>query len=561
MNRRILAGAAAALPILFLGVFLLYPIARILALGLAPIVGRGGSGVMGLRKLLADTDAGRLLLASAGQALLSTLLTLAIGLPASYVFARFDFPAKAVLRALLAIPFVLPTVVVGSAFVALVGSGGLAERLAGVNIVRTLPAVLLAHVFYNVSIVVRIVGGSWANLDPRLGESARMLGAGRLRSFLRVTLRLLLPSFAASALLVFAFCFTSFGVILVLGGPRIGTLETEIYRQAVYALNLPAAALLSALQLLVAGLMMLAYSRLSARAAVVLRLTPGSVTRRTPRGPGEWGLVALCGLGLTAGLMLPLAVLAAGSVTTPTGISLQYWTSLFRNVRNSIFYVSPVAAALNSLAFSGLTVVLSLALGIPAAYLVARSRKGSLSTGAAELLFLLPLGTSAVTLGFGYIISLGSPPLDLRGSVLLIPIAHALVALPLVVRSLVGPLRSIEPGLRESAALLGADPARVRLRIDLPILRRAFLSAAAFAFTVSLGEFAATALLTRPELATIPVVIYGFLTQPGDLNRGQAMAMSVVLMAACGIGVAAIERWRPSGAPLGAPSGAPSEVF
>ncbi|MCX7039969.1 MAG: iron ABC transporter permease [Spirochaetes bacterium] len=547
MNRRIVAAAAAALPVLFLGVFLLYPVARILALGLAPMFGRGASGARELERLLADTGAVHLLLASAGQALLSTLLTLAVGIPAAYVFARFDFPAKAVLRSLLAIPFVLPTVVVGSAFVALIGAGGLADRLAGVNLVRTLPAVLLAHAFYNVSIVVRIVGGSWANLDPRLEETARMLGAGRARSFLRVTLRLLLPSLAASALLVFAFCFTSFGVILVLGGPRIGTIETEIYRQAVHSLNLPAAAMLSALQLVAAGLVMLAYSRLSARAGVVLRLAPGSVTSRAPRSLGEWALVAVCGLGPTIGLMLPLAVLAAGSVTTPSGISLQYWISLFRNVRNSIFWVSPAAAAMNSLAFSGLTVALSLALGIPAAYLVARTRKGSPLTGAADLLFLLPLGTSAVTLGFGFIVSLGTPPLDLRGSVFLIPIAHALIALPLVVRSLVGPLRSIEPGLRESAALLGASPARVRLSVDLPVLRRAFLSAAAFAFTVSLGEFAATALLTRPELATIPVVIYGFLTQPGDLNRGQAMAMSVILMAACALGVAAIERFRPAG--------------
>jgi thiamine transport system permease protein len=310
--------------------------------------------------------------------------------------------------------------------------------------------------------------------------------------------------------------------------------------------------MLSALQLVVVGSVMLAYSRLSARAGVVLRLAPGSVTSRAPRSPGEWVLVAVCGLGPTVGLMLPLIVLAAGSVTTPSGISMRYWISLFRNVRDSIFYVSPVAAAMHSLAFSGLTVALSLALGIPAAYLVARSRKDSPLTGAADLLFLLPLGTSAVTLGFGFIISLGAPPLDLRGSALLIPIAHALVALPLVVRSLVGPLRSIEPGLRESAAMLGANPAQVRLRIDLPVLRKAFLSAAAFAFTVSLGEFAATALLTRPELATIPVVIYGFLTQPGDLNRGQAMAMSVILMAACALGVAAIERFRPAGS---------SEVF
>jgi thiamine transport system permease protein len=533
----------------YLGLFLLYPLARILAMGLGPAA---ASGTAGLARLLSAVDAPRLLLASAGQALLSTLLALAVGIPSAYVFGRFRFPGRRVLRALLSIPFVLPTVVVGSAFLALLGPGGLTERLAGFSLARTLSAVVLAHAFYNTSIVVRMVGSAWANLDPRLAESARMLGAGKAASFFRVTARLLAPSIAASALLVFAFCFTSFGVILVLGGPRIATLETEIYRQAVYALDLPAAALLSVIQLVATGLVTAAYSALGRRAAVTQNLAPSSLTSREPRRPGEWTLVALFGLGTTAGLMLPLAVLVARSFASPAGPTLQYWASLFRNVRDSIFWVSPGAAALNSLAFSAATVALSLALGVPAAYLVARRGPGRLLGTAADILFLLPLGTSAVTLGFGFIVAFGAPPLEIRSSALIIPVAHSLVALPLVVRSLAGPLASLDPGLRESAALLGAGPSQVRLRIDLPILRRAFLSAAAFAFTVSLGEFAATALLSRPELATIPVAIYGSLTQPGDLNRGQAMAMSVVLAAACGMGIAAMERLRVPGS---------SEVF
>jgi thiamine transport system permease protein len=540
------SAAAALAPVAYLALFLIYPLARIIAMGLGPAA---ASGAAGLARLFEAADAPRVLLASAGQALLSTAATLAVGLPAAWVFARRQFPGKRILRALLSIPFVLPTVVVGSAFVALLGPGGLSDRLAGVTLVRTLAGVVLAHAFYNTSIVVRMVGGAWANLDPRLGESARMLGAGRAASFLRVTARLLLPSITASALLVFSFCFTSFGVILVLGGPRISTVETEIYRQAVYALDLPAAALLSVVQLVASGVVTAAYSALGRRAAVTQNLVPSTRTSRPPRGAAQWAIVAVFGLGTTAGLMLPLAVLVARSFASPAGLTLQYWASLFRNVKDSVFWVPPGAAALHSLAFSGLTVALSLALGVPAAYLVARRGPGRFIGAAADVLFLLPLGTSAVTLGFGFIVAFGAPPLDIRASMLIIPIAHSLIALPLVVRSLVGPLRSLDPGLRESAALLGAGPARVRLRIDLPILRRAFLAAAAFAFTVSLGEFAATALLSRPEMATIPVAIYSSLTQPGDLNRGQAMAMSVVLMAACGLGIAAIERLRPSGSP------------
>ncbi len=158
---------------------------------------------------------------------------------------------------------------------------------------------------------------------------------------------------------------------------------------------------------------------------------------------------------------------------------------------------------------------------------------------------LLPLGTSAVTLGFGFLVALDRPPLDLRASALLVPIAHALVALPLVTRSLSGPIASLDPRLREAAAVLGAGPVRSWRAVDLPVLGRAIASAGVFAFTVSIGEFAASALLARPEFATIPVVIFNRLGTPGDLNRAQALAMSTVLMAVCGIGVAAIEALRP----------------
>ena len=163
------------------------------------------------------------------------------------------------------------------------------------------------------------------------------------------------------------------------------------------------------------------------------------------------------------------------------------------------------------------------------------------------MLFLLPLGTSAVTLGFGFIIALDRPPLDLRGSALLIPIAHTLVALPLVTRTLLPALRGMNPRWREAARMLGASPWQVWREIDLPIVARAALVAAAFAFAVSLGEFGATSLLTRPDLPTLPIVIYSYLGQPGELNHGQALAMGTLLMIVCGAGLVAIERFRPGG--------------
>jgi thiamine transport system permease protein len=162
----------------------------------------------------------------------------------------------------------------------------------------------------------------------------------------------------------------------------------------------------------------------------------------------------------------------------------------------------------------------------------------------ADALLMLPLGTSAVTLGLGFIVALDTPPLDLRASPLMLPLAHALVALPFVVRSLAPALRSIRPRLRQAAAVLGAAPGQVWREVDLPLVGRAVLVAATFAFTISLGEFGATAILARPERPTVPIVIYRFLSLPGALNFGQAMALSTLLMLVCAAGILAIERFR-----------------
>jgi len=157
---------------------------------------------------------------------------------------------------------------------------------------------------------------------------------------------------------------------------------------------------------------------------------------------------------------------------------------------------------------------------------------------------MLPLGTSAVTLGLGYIVALDEPPLNLRGSPALVVLAHTLVALPFVVRSVLPALQSIQQQLREAAALLGASPWRVWREVDLPIVARAMVVGGVFAFTISMGEFGATALISRPQYPTIPVAIYRLLSQPGVGNYGQALAMSTLLMLVCAVSFLSVERLR-----------------
>ncbi|MEP7358994.1 MAG: iron ABC transporter permease, partial [Anaerolineales bacterium] len=465
---RVSALLLAAPAAVFLALFYFYPLARIIQVSLA----RAAVGpAAALAAVLGSPVYLKIIGFTFYQAGLSTLATLALGLPGAYLLARYSFRGQALLRALTAVPFVLPTLVVAAGFNALLGPRGWANLalMAAFNLsappihfINTLGAILIAHVFYNTTIVLRLVGDFWSHLDPRLPAAARVLGARPAQAFWHVTLPLLAPAISAAALLVFIFDFTSFGVILVLGGPTFATLETEIYRQTVYIFNLPVAAVLALLQILFTLGLTLSYTRLANRLALPQTLRPGAITRQRLRSLRQKMGAALLVGALAVLLVAPLAALALRSVTsadaggTTTGLTLAYYRELAINRTNSLFYVPPLAAVGNSLLIASATVVLALALGAPTAWALAGSRSRPLA--AMDSLLMLPLGTSAVTLGLGFIVALNRPPLDLRASPLLIPLAHTLVALPFVVRSLTPALKSIRPRLRQAAAVLGASP-------------------------------------------------------------------------------------------------------
>ena len=547
-------------PLTFLALFYFYPLGSILQVSFAR--GEAGPVTQFVTALTSPAIRG-VLWFTIWQAAVSTLLTLLLGLPSAYLMARYDFPGKSLMMALTGIPFVLPTLVVAAAFHALLGPRGWGNLLLmelfnlplpPIRFTNTLTAILVAHVFYNTTIVLRMVGDFWSHLDPRLGQAAQVLGASRWQTLRSVTLPLLMPALAAASLLIFIFNFTSFGVVLVLGGPRYATLEVEIYYQTISLFNLPLAAALSVIQLAFTLAMTVAYSRLTARLSRPITLRPRRFTQRRLR---SWRsrLFAAALITLLLGLLTtPLLALAARSVArfetvrgqqgqTFAGLTLDYYRELGINRRETLFFVPPGTSVAISLGYATATVALALALGLPASWALARDSTSPLSR-ILDPLLMLPLGTSAVTLGLGFIVALDRPPLDLRASPVLIPLAHTLVAFPFVVRSLTPALRSIRPRLRQAAAVLGATPRQVLLAIDLPLVGRALLVAATFAFTISLGEFGATALIARPEFPTVPLAIFRLIGLPGALNYGQALALSTILMLVTTAGMLAIERFR-----------------
>ena len=525
---RLRTAVTAAVPVFFLGYFFVYPVATILVTGLAP---EGGASAF--VEVLSDPAMRSIAWFTLWQAVLSTLLTFLVGMPAAYVFARYTFPGKSLFRALTLVPFVLPTLVVGSAMLALLGP----TSPFGVDLRGTLAAILIAHVFYNLAIVIRGVGGFWEQLDPATEEAARMLGAGRIRTFVEVTLPMLRPAILSAAALVFLFTFTSFGVILVLGDLTHTTIEVEIWRQTTAFLHLDIAAALAILQLVGVGVILYAYSRTTQTRQLELAQRPPAETARAPRTTGERLFVSatLGVLGLI--VITPIAVLISKSLSTESGFGFDHYTALFSDTGAG--GVAASEAIVNSMRFAGPAVLMAAVVGLLAAVTIAYER--GIVGRVFDTLLMLPLGASAVTIGFGLLVALDEP-VDLRTSVILLPVAHALVAIPFIVRSTVPVMRSVQHRLREAAAVLGASPVRAWAAIDLPLTARAMAVGAAFALAVSLGEFGATSFIVRPESTTMPVAIFRLLGRPGSF--GGAMAMSVLLMALVAVAALVIELLR-----------------
>ncbi len=560
-------------PLLFFTVFYLYPLFSILGYSLAP---EGTIRWEIVLRTLQGTAFWKVLGFTVGQATLSTGVTLALGLPLAGLLARYPFPGRWWWQAMATVPFVLPTVVVAAAFTALLGPRGWINQalmaLLGlpeppISFLNTITAIVVAHVFYNLTLVLRIVGNAWAHRDPTLEMAAHTLGADRWQTLRRVTLPLLTPAILAATALVFLFDFTSFGVVLLLGGPQYATLEVEIYRQAVGLFNLPGAATLAVVQLGLTFGMLIVYARLQARLTFPLEWRPAASTAQPPRTPLERAGIALGLTVLFAWIGLPLLALVLRSITPMTlrkpgeaalytgWITLGYYWELWINRRGAVTYIPPMEAVRNSLVFAVAVMLLSLALGGMAAYGLAGRRRRWL-----DPLLMLPLSTSAVTLGFGFLVGFSRPPaflqtwpglvdalLALRTSPLLVVIAHTLIAYPFVVRILLPAMEGMNPRWREAAMTLGASPWQVWWHVEAPLLGRALLTAAVFAFCVSLGEFGATALIARPTMTTIPLAIARFLSQPGELNLGQAMAMSTLLLLLTFLGILLIERFRYRG--------------
>lgn len=540
------------IPLIFLALFFLYPLASIFEIS---FISDGVLDLSGFAEIITTHLYRNTLWFTTWQAFASTILTISLAIPCSYVFARYRFRGKALMMSLTTLPFVLPTVVVASAFSALLGENGvlntLLRHLLGgvhtyVDLEGTIWIILIVHVFYNFAIAFRMITGYWINQGANVEEAAQVLGSFGWRLWRDIRLPAIRPALLASFILIFIFNFTSFGVVLILGQSRFATIEVEIYLQTIAFFDLPVAGALSLVQIVTMISLMIVYSHLQKHATPADLRSSQSITR-IPSTLREKILVKVILSLLVFLLLTPLVTLLFRSMSVENTIfSLKAYTNLFTVTNVPSLSIKPIQAVGNSLIFALVTTFVAVILGTITAFLLMVRRRSW--TRWLDPLFMLPLATSAVTLGFGFIVAFDTPPLNLRTSPILIPLAHILVATPFVVRSVLPALQNIPHNISESAQVLGASSTTILRYVTLPLISRGMIVGATFAFTISMGEFGASLFIARPEIPpTIPIVIYRLLNYPIAGAYEVALAMSVILMSVCATGFILMERLRTVG--------------
>ncbi|MFB6170207.1 MAG: ABC transporter permease [Haloarculaceae archaeon] len=532
-TERRLAAGAGLLTAALLAVMFYYPVGIVFTEALFP---PDSPPLAPIGAVLADPFYWNLFSFTAYQALLSTAASLVIGLPGAYLLGRFEFPGRATLESLTALPFVLPSIMVAVGFVATFGQAGTlndllrALGLPTVELMFTLQIIVLAHAFYNAPLVVRIVSAAWQRVDARSVETARSLGAGPWRAARDVVLPQLLPAVLTSALLTFVFTFMTFPIVLALGGLQLATVEVWIYDR-INSFDLQTAAGLAALETLVSLSLTYLYLRYESRqAGEESAAVPLTRKRLAALGPwrvavGVYGVVALLVFGL------PIASMLLESVTSGGGLTLRWYAFLVeRQLTGAAFQTKPLPAIRNSLLFGVGTLLLAVPMGVVVAYATNREFPGARLLGTAAM---APLAVSGIVVGLGLLKGLvyGTVVFGTRIRVvgaLAIVAAHAVVAYPFVTRNVAPMLRRLDPRLVEAARALGASRPRALLDVELPLVWPGVAAGAAFAFAISIGEFDATVILAEGASSyTMPVALERYLS---GRTLGPATAMGSILL-------------------------------
>jgi thiamine transport system permease protein len=388
---------------------------------------------------------------------------------------------------------------------ALLGPQGLLVAWGGPDLQGSPWLLIYGNLFFNLCLVVRAGAEALGHVSASRVAAARTLGATPWRVFWRVEWPAVAPWLTSALCLVFLYCFSGFGLALVLGGQEYATVEVEIYTLVAHELQLAQAGSLAVWVLALTGVVALVYAAIERRMSTPSRADV--VARRAPQGVRQWGCVGGAMAVLALFCAAPLLVI----VWRATSAGSEAWGVLLDD--------ATLAALWNSLRFTVLAVALATALGL--AHALAARQSLLLRT-----LVFLPFVVSPVMVAFGLLLLYP----QWTASFGLLVCAYALLAYPFVAKSLAAGLDSMPVHLAQAARTLGASPWQVFWRVTLPLLRPALRRGMAFAAATAVGEFAVTLFLSRPEWATLTTLVYEYLGRPGTANRDAALVLACLLM-------------------------------
>ncbi|MDA3955744.1 iron ABC transporter permease [Oceanispirochaeta sp.] len=498
-----------------------------------------------LKELVLSPYYRRIFVFTMGQAFLSTLLSLLVALPGGWILSHLDFPGKKILKALTTIPFILPSILVVLGFILFWGRQGVINKtlmaLMGrdkpvLDVLYSFKAILLAHVFYNFPIALRLIAAWWEGLGENQLQAARTMGASEGRIFRTITLPQLLPGMISAGSLIFLYCFMSFAVVLVLGGgPRYSTLEVEVYRLVKYSLDFGKGGALALVE--TAATLFLTWFYINRENT--------NIQRQVWRGSkSHWRDASLTTRILCAAYFVVVLFIIFGPIltvmvqsllvqttrTSPPGLSLRWYREMLQppgsaRGASALLLASSIR---NSLILAISTLVLTLTIGAYTSWILSRYRFRF--SGMIESLIMMPMGVSSVVLGMGYLWLRRGGRLEMISPVVSIILAHTVIALPFVLRSLTPAMKRIRQSLLDASRLMGAGGIRQFITIELPLIRPGLITGGAFALAISLGEINATLILSDAGIPTIPIAILKLI---GTYKFYSACALGTILILIC----------------------------
>ena len=457
------------------------------------------------------------------QAAVSSVLTVVTAIPGAYLLYKRSFAGQGIIKALITVPFVLPSIVVAVGFTAFRNIHSFYQDFGLTFFTDPVYWIIAAHVFVNYSIAVRTIGGVWASLDKDVDSAAELDGAGRIRTVISISLPQLRPAIFSATALVFLFSATSFGVVLVLGGGQVQTIETLIFFAATQRLDLQLASVLVLIQTAITATAFLVGSFLAKGGFGLEQVFEGTKAPSIDRRDLPAVLIsAAIWVGL---LLMPMVLVVFEAFRVTGGFGLENFTNLATRGARDLLNITMLDAGLNSLRNMVVAGLTAFVLGTLVSWLLIRTRFKFI-----DFVFLVPLGVSSVVLGFGFLISFDAVWFPLRSSWLIVPLAQSLVALPLVIRVVYPALITIGREPREQASLDGANSWQTWWFVESKLIRNVLLASLGYAAIISLGEFGASSFLANGSQATIPTMLFRLISRPGEQNYGMAMAVSAILI-------------------------------